>query len=103
MGHVMAGMGHEPVALEQVDASIQAAMQKCTWPGMSLPEWLEMLHCGLIDIHSVDARGVRYVCPIPSLHSFAVMQTRTPLHWAVQNGHIEATDIDVDVDARDAW
>ena len=107
IGHVMAGIGRDPVTLTQITASIKAAWQKGDWKDIDPPTWTAMLRDGLIDIDQIDGRGITYTCPIPSLRSFAVLCTAPPLHGTVLDGKLDMVrailQTDADVNGHDAW
>ena len=107
LGNVMAHLGRDPVTRETIETAIRDTLQKGVWGDTPAPKWDDMLHRGLIDINQIQARGTTYVCPIPSLRSFAVTCTAPSLHGDVLDGNLERVQeglrTDKDVNDRDAW
>ncbi len=110
LGHVMARLGPHPVTAATIQSTIRDVMQMGNWDETPPPEWEDMLRLGLIDVARIDAGGIMYGCPIPSLQSFAVTCTAQPsarLIGAVMDGNSEALAEELragaDIDGRDGW
>ncbi len=106
LGQVLAHMGRDPVSFETIEAGIRATMQMERWHDCPAPDWDGMLRRGLVDGILTPQRKILYECPIPSLRSFAVMQTGTPLHDIALSGNTTGMDHEfqgTDIDGCDAW
>ncbi len=107
IGTIMARLGREPVSFETIEDAIFSTMQTERWHGKPEPEFEAMLRRGLVHECSVDAEGILHECPIPSLRSFAVIQTGPPLHRITLSGKAELIDDHLtatqETEVRDAW
>ncbi len=104
IGRFMARLGRDPVPEDQVEHLLHETGLVAERSLTRSPVLTTMLRLGLLDV--VQAGTDLLACPIPSLRSFVVAQTGTPLHTAAQTGTRSAfTSLPstTDVKARDAW
>ncbi len=104
IGRFMARLGRDPMPEDQVEHILHETGLVAERSLTRSPVLTTMLRLGLLDV--VQAGTDLLACPIPSLRSFVVAQTGTPLHTAAQTGTRSAfTSLPstTDVKARDAW
>ena len=106
IGMIMAQIGLQPQRAADIRAAIQKTATDPRWANLPHPDFNDLLRYGLIDLN-LTTRWHGYVCPIPSLHSFAVAQTGNDLHPCAYEGAMdEISDClneGQDVNACDAW
>jgi len=114
IGEIMAQLGPNPVQDFDITMAINRIVNKPVWAktitSRKLPElnFDYLLHHGLIDKHPLgNVLSSTYKCPIPSLQSYAVAKTGTPLHAYVCAGNkpliIDALKYYSDINAVDDW
>ncbi|MXZ49649.1 MAG: hypothetical protein F4073_07935 [Rhodobacteraceae bacterium] len=112
IGEIMAEMGPKPRSGLEIMGIIGKIIEKPQWTEKSIKPKIEgldfdFLHrYGFIEaVH--DLPGPLYHCPIPSLHSYAVATTGSPLHALAYTNDIEAfrkvLDLGYNINGLDAW
>ncbi|MCY3725046.1 MAG: hypothetical protein F4203_03135 [Rhodobacteraceae bacterium] len=112
IGEIMAEMGPKPRSGEEILEIIGKTIEKPQWATNTIKPKIEGLdfdylhRYGFIEeVH--DLPGTLYHCPIPSLHSYAVATTGSPLHTLAYTNDIESfrklLDLGYDINGLDAW
>ncbi len=105
IGQIMAHLGTEAVSQDAIEMAIRSVMQMEAWRGVAAPKFDDMLRRGLID--EIMDEDVLYACPVPSLRSFAVAHTGTPLHLAALRGRVDRVSDrlaeGIEGNVRDSW
>ncbi len=112
IGEIMAEIGPKPRSGEEILEIIGKTIEKPQWAEKSIKPKIEGLdfdylhRYGFIEeVH--DLPGTLYHCPIPSLHSYAVATTGSPLHALAYSNDIKAfrklLDLGYDINGKDAW
>ncbi len=111
VGAIMADIGPKPRELVDILANIFKLLEKPQWsqitPNSTLPplNYEFLLHHGLID--SIPENPAIFECPIPSLQSYAVAWTGSPLHVSAYAGDLESLGKDLatgyEINGVDDW
>ncbi len=112
IGEIMADIGPIPREGEEIRTIINKTLKKPQWaelvsdPDLPRLNFNFLLHYGLIN--HIDSPTIhRFKCPIPSLQSFSVASTGSPLHTSAYAGlddEIKACLSDgYDINGIDAW
>lgn len=112
IGEIMAEMGPKPRSGEEILEIIGRTIEKPQWTTNTIKPKIEgldfdFLHrYGFIEVIH-DLPGTLYHCPIPSLHSYAVSTTGSPLHTLACSNDIKSfkklLDLGYDINGLDAW
>ena len=112
IGEIMAEMGQKPRDGLEIMEIIGRTIEKPQWSQKSIKPKIEgldfsFLHrYGFIDVIP-NLPVPMYHCPIPSLHSYAVATTGSPLHTLACSNDIESfrkfLDLGYDINGKDAW
>ena len=107
----MADIGPKPRELVDILANIFKLLEKPQWsqitPNSTLPplNYEFLLRHGLID--SIPEHPAIFECPIPSLQSYAVAWTGSPLHVSAYAGDLESLGKDLatgyEINGVDDW
>ena len=112
IGEIMAEMGPKPRGAGEITVIINRKCKESKWLEEFTATELEKLdfdflhRYGFIDIIP-DLPVPLFHCPIPSLHSYAVATTGSPLHTLAYTNDIESfrkmLDLGHDINGKDAW
>ncbi|MCY4100893.1 MAG: ankyrin repeat domain-containing protein [Rhodobacteraceae bacterium] len=112
IGEIMAEMGSKPISGLEIMQIIGRTIEKPQWTEKTIKPKIEgldfdFLHrYGFIDIIP-NLPDTLFQCPIPSLHSYAVATTGSPLHTLAYSNDIESfrkmLDLGHDINGKDAW
>ena len=112
VGEIMADIGPAPKERVDIEVIIQKTLEKPLWAQV-IPKSMRpnlnfefLLRHGLVDSIPDEPETI-YKCPIPSLHSFAVARTGSPLHVSAYAGDLESLGKNMDrryeINGVDAW
>ncbi|MDE2760721.1 MAG: hypothetical protein OXH90_10560 [Paracoccaceae bacterium] len=112
IGEIMAEMGPKPRSGLEIMEIIGKIIEKPQWTEKTIKSKIEgldfdFLHrYGFIEVIP-NLPDTLYHCPIPSLHSYAVAATGSPLHALAYTNDIESfrkmLDLGHDINGKDAW
>ncbi len=112
IGEIMAEMGPKPRSGEEILEIIGRIIEKPQWTTNTIKPKIEgldfdFLHrYGFIDVIP-NLPVPLFQCPIPSLHSYAVATTGSPLHTLAYSNDTESfrkfLDLGYDINGLDAW
>ena len=111
VGEVMADIGHAPKTLVDIEVIIQKTLAKPMWAQITSGTYLPRLDFDYLlrqgQIDRIKNNPAMFKCPIPSLQSFAVARTGSPLHLAAYAGDLESLGEDLEegyeINGVDAW
>ena len=111
IGEIMADIGPAPKTLVDIEVIIQKTLAKPMWAQITSGTYLPRLDFEFLLRHGQIDRIKRdpaiFKCPIPSLQSFAVARTGSPLHISAYAGDLESLGEDLEegyeINGVDAW
>ena len=111
VGEIMADLGPKPRQREDIEVSILKILEKPLWAQLTSGTYLPRLDFDFLLRHGQIDRIKRnpaiFKCPIPSLQSFAVACTGSPLHVSAYAGDLESLGEDLDtgyeINGVDDW
>ena len=111
VGEVMADIGSMPRQRHEIEEIILQTLAKPLWAQLTSGTYLPKLDFEFLLRHGQIDRIKRdpaiFKCPIPSLQSFAVARTGSPLHISAYAGDLESLGKDLatgyEINGVDAW
>ena len=112
IGEIMAEMGSKPRSGGEISVIINGKRKESRWLEEFTATELQKLDFDFLHRHGFvevihDLPVPFYHCPIPSLHSYAVATTGSPLHALACSNDIESfrkfLDLGHDINGLDAW
>ena len=112
IGEIMAEMGPKPISKSEIAVIINGKRKESKWLAEFTTTELENLNFdflhryGFVDVIP-NLPDAYFHCPVPSLHSYAVATTGSPLHTLAFTNDIESLkkilDLGHDINGKDAW